>query len=239
MKFALFDAYGTLVELDDFYNRLHRAFAARDIHLPLDVVTRAARAEMGFYVQHTVNARTEADWMALKRECAGVLAGSIREAGHELKATDKCVLEILEEALVFHIFPEVFDTLTELRARGVSLGVLSNWDGSLRHVLQDLGLLDFFEFVLISAECGVQKPDRAYFKIALKHARELLPGLPSQECFYIGDHYEGDIQGARGAGLTPVWLVRKKRDAVSGELQDDDEVRRIDDLSGVLGIEIV
>jgi putative hydrolase of the HAD superfamily len=234
MKFALFDAYGTLVELDDFYNRLHRAFTARDIHLPVDVVARAARAEMGYYVQHTVGAKTEAAWLALKRQCAEVLAESLRDAGHDITLATENVLEILEEALVFRVFPETLAVLRELRERGVGLGVLSNWDGSLRGVLQAKGLLDYFQFVFISAECGVQKPDKAFFTLALNRIREAYPGLLARDCVYIGDHYDGDITGARGVGMTPLWLVRKIRDVVSGELKEDTQVHRIEDLRGIL-----
>lgn len=227
MRFVLFDAYGTLVELDDFYGRLQRGFAARGVILPPAVVTHAARAEMQHYIAHTVNARTEADWMNLKKDCARVLAENIRTQDFLLDLEDEKVLRVLDAALVFHTFPEVIDTLAALKMRGVGMGVLSNWDGSLRHVLRDLNLIEYFDFVLISAEVGIQKPQREIFQLALQQAQQKHAALQATDCFYVGDHYDGDVAGARNAGLTPVWLVRDQRDLASGEMREDDEVLRI------------
>jgi putative hydrolase of the HAD superfamily len=231
MSFVIFDAYGTLVELDNFYERLGRGFAEAGVLLPADVVRAAAQEEMKYYVTHTVNARTELDWGQLRSECAQVLAEGIRSAGHAIALSDEGVLQVLEAALVFHVFPEVRETLQALRERGIGLGVISNWDGSLRHVLQELGLLEFFNFVLISAEEGIQKPDAEIFKRGLRRAQEKYSALAAHRCFYVGDHYDGDIEGARSAGLQPVWLVREERCVVSGELRDDDKVLRITSLN--------
>ena len=229
-RFILFDAYGTLVELDDFYARLQRGFAAAGVLLPAEIVTRAARAEMQHYIAHTVHAREESDWLKLKNDCARILAESIRAQNYPLDLSHEAFLEILNAALVFRVFPDVREALETLRARGVAMGVLSNWDGSLRGVLRDLDLFQFFDFVLISAEAGVQKPAREFFEVALQQARVEYSTLQTRDCFYVGDHYEGDIEGARNAGMTPVWLVRDERDFASGEMREDDEVLRIREL---------
>jgi putative hydrolase of the HAD superfamily len=189
---------------------------------------------MKYYVKHTVWARTEADWKKLRTECARVLANSIRELGHELALPEAAVLQVLEDALVFHAFPEVQQTLQNLRTRGVGMGVISNWDGSLRQVLQDLDLMKYFDFVLISAEEGIQKPAAELFRRGLQRAQERYSDLVEKRCLYVGDHYDGDIAGARDAGLRPVWLVRPERSVVSGELRNDTEVLRISNLSELL-----
>jgi HAD superfamily hydrolase (TIGR01549 family) len=230
MHFILFDAYGTLVELDDFYARLKRGFETAGVLLPLEVVMRAARAEMKHYIAHTIHARTEADWNKLKSDCVSVLAESIRAQEYSLDLSHETVLEILDGALIFRVFPEVREILETLKARGVGMGVLSNWDGSLRNVLRDLDLIRFFDFVLVSAEVGIQKPARAFFEMGLQKAQAKYSALRADECFYVGDHYDGDVAGARGADMVPVWLVRDKRDLASGELRDDGGVLRIRNL---------
>jgi putative hydrolase of the HAD superfamily len=126
--------------------------------------------------------------------------------------------------------------LAALQARGVGLGVLSNWDGSLKNVLRDLGLMQFFDFVLVSSETGIQKPQREFFEQGLRLAQAEYSTLQAQQCYYVGDHYDGDVAGARNAGMIPVWLVREARDLASGELRDDDEVLRIRDLRELLAL---
>ena len=214
--FLIFDAYGTLAELDNFYGRLQSGFAHHGVEMPLDVVTRAAQREMQHYVTHTARARTQEDWMALRHECAGVLTESFSQQNHPLDLPAATVYEVMSDALVFRVFPEVREVLQELRQRGLALAVLSNWDIFLPDVLQLLDLHHFFEFILTSAEVGVQKPAPQIFECALERAGVLRPGLAASECYYIGDHYEGDVLGARAAGMTPLWLVRDERDLVSG-----------------------
>lgn len=236
MKFVLFDAYGTLVELDDFYTRLKRGFEEAGVLLPADVVRDAARSEMKFYIANTIHARTEADWLALKHQCARVLADSIREKGFNLPLSVDEVLDVLNASLVFHVFPEARQTLDALQERGVHMGVLSNWDGSLRHVLRDLELIEYFDFILVSAEAGIQKPAREFFEVAIRKAQAKYSDVAPQDCYYVGDHYDGDVEGARGANMIPVWLVRDERDLASGEMREDDEVLRIRDLRELVSI---
>lgn len=230
-KFLIFDAYGTLLELDDFYGHLHRGFAAAGVLLPLEVVTRAARAEMRHYISRTVFARTESDWIALKTECAGVLSEAIRAQENSFAVDAAGVLRVLEDALVFRVFPEVIAALEDFQARGLKMGVLSNWDFSLQRILQSLQLSDYFSFILPSSKVGLQKPDSDFFDCALNLARQEYSALQSMECCYVGDHYDGDVVGARNAGMIPVWLVRSERDLASGEWHEDTGVLRIRDLS--------
>lgn len=235
-KFLIFDAYGTLVELDDFYGRLQRGFAAAGHELPLDVVTRAARLEMQHYMTHTVSARTQADWIALKHDCAGILAGAIKSQEEGFNLGGDRVLRLLEDALVFRIFPDVIQVLQTFHNSRVKMGVLSNWDFSLARILEEVGLAKYFSFILPSSEVGVQKPAREFFEHALQLAQRGEPNLQSSDCVYVGDHYDGDVVGARGAGMTPVWLVRSERDLASGEVRDDEVVLRIEDLRGLLSL---
>ena len=116
------------------------------------------------------------------------------------------------------------------------MGVLSNWDISLHRILESAKLAEYFSFVLPSAEAGVQKPAREFFSLALQRARREYSRLQSQQCWYIGDHYDGDVLGARNSGMKPIWLVRDQRDLASGELREDEEVPRIADLRGLVSL---
>ena len=61
----------------------------------------------------------------------------------------------------WRVFPDVRPALEELAARGLRLGVISNWDRRLRPLLRALDLLDGFHTVVVSGEAGVAKPSPA------------------------------------------------------------------------------
>jgi putative hydrolase of the HAD superfamily len=97
--------------------------------------------------------------------------------------------------------PETPDVLRRLRERGLTLGVVSNADGRVPAALEASGIAPFFRAIIDSHLVGVEKPDPRIFALALDQC-----GAAAAETVYVGDIYEIDIQGARGAGLTPVLL---------------------------------
>src|SRR5262249_47090874 len=57
---------------------------------------------------------------------------------------------------------------TELRARGYTLGIVSNADGRIAGALADTGLAPHFTAVIDSHVVGVEKPDARIFQLALQ-----------------------------------------------------------------------
>ncbi|HEY3202945.1 MAG TPA: HAD family hydrolase [Thermoanaerobaculia bacterium] len=117
---------------------------------------------------------------------------------------------------------EAAETLEALRGRGYRLAVVSNADGRVRHLLESAGLASLLEFILDSAEVGVEKPDPRIF-----HAATEWLGLSPSACAYVGDIYEIDIAGAKRAGLEPVLL---------GSSPAPEPVLRIPDLPSLLSL---
>ena len=233
--FIFFDAYGTLVELDNFYERLQNGFAQHGVTLPMEVITHAAHQEMKHYIRHSLRARDHDSWLAVRRECAGILADAVREQGYEVPILPAGVLRVLGDAIVFRTFPETVEVLDALHKRGVPMGVISNWDYQLSEIFEQMGLARYFEFIVSSAQVGAEKPAPEIFQAGLEQARRSTPGLAPQDCFYIGDHYEKDVIPSRAAGMTPVWLVRDRRDLASGETHETDTgVLRISNLRELL-----
>jgi putative hydrolase of the HAD superfamily len=97
--------------------------------------------------------------------------------------------------------PTAAEALALARERGVRTAVISNSNGSVRAMLERLGLLASLEFVLDSGIVGVEKPDPRIFRIALERA-----GLEAGEAVYVGDLYSIDVQGARASGMRAVLL---------------------------------
>ena len=111
-------------------------------------------------------------------------------------------------------------TLEALRERGYRLAVVSNADGRVRGLLGEAGLSGYFEFVIDSTEVGVEKPDPRIFRAATEKLN-----LPPSACAYVGDIYEIDILGARGAGLEAILI---------GTAEAPEDVRRVATLNALL-----
>jgi putative hydrolase of the HAD superfamily len=227
----VFDAYGTLVELDDFQGRLHRALTARGCLAAPEAVSRAARKEMSFYMAHAVRARCEASYLALRAECAGVLRTALAEIA-DCTPDAKDVESALAEAIRFRPFAEVRSVLEQLHARGVELAVASNWDYALPQHLESLGLAHYFRFILTSASVGAAKPAPAFFKAVRKSVREKVRSF--SKVLYVGDHFENDVLAARAAGFQARWLVRDRRDIASGEMPGGRDETPISSLADLL-----
>lgn len=100
----------------------------------------------------------------------------------------------------WRLAPGTSEALNRLRAAGVRLAVVSNFDTRLRPILRELGVGHLFDAVVVSAEVGVEKPNPVIYEAALKELA-LKPG----EVIHVGDDRRNDVWGARDAGIT-AWL---------------------------------
>jgi putative hydrolase of the HAD superfamily len=113
------------------------------------------------------------------------------------------VFQVFEEPESWQLFPETERTLAALKAQGVELGIISNFDSRLFSVMRGLGLADTFDTVTISSLAQAAKPAPRIFQLALdKHA------VDPEEALHIGDSIRDDVEGARKAGLHAVLLDR-------------------------------
>jgi putative hydrolase of the HAD superfamily len=114
-------------------------------------------------------------------------------------------------AEAWEVYPEVPAVLDALRARGLRLGVISNWDTRLPEVLRQLDLAGRFDAVVYSAAVGIEKPDSRIFRRAL---RDL--GVEARAALHVGDSRLEDLEGAIAAGMRALLLLRGRRDSASG-----------------------
>lgn len=93
--------------------------------------------------------------------------------------------------------------LRGLAADGHRLALLSNFDhaATARRVLDEAGLAQFFEVIVVSAEEGVRKPSPVIFARCCERL-----GVVAGACLYIGDTFVEDIEGATAAGIQAVWV---------------------------------
>ncbi len=133
---------------------------------------------------------------------------------------------VLAEAMPFE------DTFTVLAAvrRKYRVGILTNGFTTLqRGKIKRHGLEERVDFTLVSEEAGCHKPDRRLFAAALKLAGD----VPPEKALHVGDSWEGDIEGALGAGLTPIFLCPAGDSRTAPGVV---KIQRLSELLGVLGI---
>ena len=140
------------------------------------------------------------------RELVGRVFDQIAPSISELDRDNffEIAYEHFAEAGVWKLYPEVLDVLKQLRER-FQLAVISNFDGRLRLILQNLGISKYFPHVFISSELGADKPDPEIFRRALK-----LMHLNANEVLHVGDDPERDWKAAKEAGLSVFQLDRPK-----------------------------
>jgi putative hydrolase of the HAD superfamily len=82
------------------------------------------------------------------------------------------------------------------------VGVITNGKTPIQYGKMDqLGIRNDFDLIIVSEEVGIKKPDRRIFEMALDKL-ELKP----EQCIYIGDHPVNDIEGAAKAGMETIWM---------------------------------
>jgi putative hydrolase of the HAD superfamily len=139
--------------------------------------------------------------------------------------------ESLTDPANYKLFPDTLPVLDDLAGRGLTLGVVSNWEPWLAEVLRLQRIHDRFATVAVSGVLGVSKPDPAIFHAALAEA-----GVTASETVYVGDSPTADVEGALAAGLRPVLLDRHGRfpDGAGAAGTDGAPVPRITTLTELL-----
>jgi FMN phosphatase YigB (HAD superfamily) len=203
IKAITFDAYGTLVHMDKPFDRLIRQFDRFGLRVPHDIAKRVFMEEMAYYREHHGEGKTPEQLLSLRHRCADLLFQGLGAAGYPSRLSGDQKLDALMGAIRFRLFDDVPAILRWCDSEGLATGVVSNWDYSLKTVLEDLCPSHPFKCVVISAVEGMTKSDPGLF---LKAAKRL--GLGPSQIVHIGDEADSDFDGAGMAGFVPVLLDR-------------------------------
>ncbi|MBN2839748.1 MAG: HAD-IA family hydrolase, partial [Coriobacteriia bacterium] len=125
------------------------------------------------------------------------------------------------------LYDDVRPAFERLRARGLAVGIISNWDSRLERLLTGLGLGDLLEDIISSADVRLHKPDPRIFELACERI-----GVRPEEAAHVGDHHYADFLGASALGMTAVLIDRHDVDADHGVTP----IQTLDRLEEVLGL---
>jgi FMN phosphatase YigB (HAD superfamily) len=180
------DAHGTLVTLADPVPALMSALSGRGVERTPEAVLAGFQTEVAHYAPRASEGHDEEGLTRLQRECVGVFLEAV-DAGLD---PDEFVPAYIG-ALHFDVLPGVVESLDRLRALGLELAVVANWDLSLHRLLEEAGLARHFKVVVHAARKPA--PDgllRALGELQVDPGRSL----------HIGDD-EADRDAAAAAGM--------------------------------------
>ncbi|MEA3307533.1 MAG: HAD family hydrolase [Elusimicrobiota bacterium] len=98
-------------------------------------------------------------------------------------------------------FCDSIPILENLKSKGLKLGIISNFYGNLKPILEGENLLKYFDVVADSGQVGFIKPDKEIFEWALKRTNT----TPAQSAM-VGDASHRDMKGAALMGMPHFWL---------------------------------
>lgn len=95
----------------------------------------------------------------------------------------------------------MIELVRELKQAGVPIAIISNSEGHLAELIDELGWASAFDVVVDSGRIHIDKPDPRIFQ----HACAALK-VETNELLHVGDAWEADVQGALGASASAVWF---------------------------------
>jgi putative hydrolase of the HAD superfamily len=201
---VLFDAGDTLLApAPSFQGRFVAVAAAHGLPLAeaaVDAAIADAVRAVEWPSDWTDPATQREFWTGFYRD---VLASLGNQDGPELA---EALFAAFSDPAGYRLFDDVRPALEVLAGRGITLGVVSNFEPWLEDVLALEGVDHLFAAVAVSGKLGVAKPDPEIFRAALEQA-----GADPAATVHVGDQPVNDVAAARAVGLTPVLIDRYAR----------------------------
>ena len=201
------DVGNTLISID--FDRIATELAARRLPCEPGALRRAEAAARPVYSERVFVTGIRSDRSLFHSYLSAIFEKAQDLTSLSATELDKLVTELTPvlrpdgraSALWRMVMPGVPQALERLQRQRLTLAVVSNSDGTCAQSLDEAGLLRYMNFVIDSAEVGVEKPDPRIFQIALTRC-----GADPKRTLYVGDLYHADVVGARGVGVHPLLL---------------------------------
>lgn len=196
-QWIFFDADETLFSFNSF-SGLKKLFQQYDVEFSQQDFDEFQRLNKPLWVQYQ-NGEINAQQLQVTRfaSWAEKLNQSAVQLNHDY---------LLAMADVCKPLDGVMDTLAQLKTQ-VNLGIITNGFTALQQIrLEKNGLSDTFQFVTVSEQVGIAKPDARIFQYSLEKMNITDPS----KVLMVGDTLESDILGGQNAGLDTCWLTHQR-----------------------------
>lgn len=125
------------------------------------------------------------------------------------------------------LFPETLEMLNLLK-QDYRIGMVTNGAPSLqREKIESVNLEPFFEYIIISGEINVGKPNKEIFTCALEKFN-----AKKEDAIMVGNSLERDVLGAKNAEIKNIWI---KREDESKDIKPDYTITNLNNLPEILG----
>ena len=130
-------------------------------------------------------------------------------------------------------FPEHYRALLRALRPRYRLAVVSNFDytPTALGMLQDAGVADLFDTIVVSDAVGWRKPRPEIFELALQQL-----GVAPGDALFVGDRADIDVAGAQALGMPVAWVNRDCAPLPAGIRAPDYEIRDLAELGPILGV---
>jgi putative hydrolase of the HAD superfamily len=223
LQAVIFDLDDTLWEVGPVIVRAEHAmldFLAERYPRVLELHTldsmRDVRARMA--LEHPAM-RHDFTWLRLES-----LRRHAREAGYPETMAEDVFAVFYRARNEVTLYDDVLPALERLHGR-YRLFAISNGNADLAAI----GLARFFEHAVAARDAGVLKPDPRIFALLLQRA-----GVAPEHALHAGDDVVADVEGARRAGITPVWVNRDGADWSAAAAPQPLTVRSLAELATLL-----
>lgn len=218
IKAVVFDVDDTLYDLSTPFKEACRTVFPEDTGLDLEGAFLASRRYSDSVYASSLSGKISMEEMYIYR-----FENAFRDYGKKIDAQTALFFQAVYEQKQQEIkMTEAMKKLLENLSGKMKLGIVTN--GPTQHQwdkVNALGVEQWIpkEHILISGEIGIAKPDTGIFAAELGRL-----DLQKEDVCYVGDSFENDIVGAKGAGWKAVWYNHRGHEA-TGDVMPDYIVR--------------
>jgi HAD superfamily hydrolase (TIGR01509 family) len=124
----------------------------------------------------------------------------------EVKSYQSKLVEYLVDIYVdprsFTCFEDVYNVLSKLKHKGLTLGIISNAFPSADKILDHLELRKYFKYIFLSFELPYAKPESRMYQFAAEKAN-----IPIENILFVDDRWSF-VKGAQEANMN-AWLIER------------------------------
>ena len=185
-KAITFDIGGVLYSDDVFKRAIKRALIELNPN-----VTEAKFDQV--YEEHLISQSG-----SLRSKLCLEFLGDMQRKEELLRLTDKYWLFESSD-----MYQDCLLQIKELKNAGYSVGIIANQPATVKETLAKDQILQYLDFLGISALVGLEKPNPALFQLAVDSL-----GFAANEIVHVGNRIDNDVIPAKSIGMKTVWLRR-------------------------------
>jgi putative hydrolase of the HAD superfamily len=126
------------------------------------------------------------------------------------------------------LYQDAIACIDAIKATGAKIGLVANQPLASIDSLKRDGIFEKIDFVGISAKVGLEKPDPAFFQLALKEL-----GTDAKDAIHIGNRFDTDVLPAKNLGMRTVWVLRGEANPEPAQSDIDQADIVVSDLTNV------